>query len=157
VLDVVAAEGPVHYLDVCDRVGEAYGVARSARRILKVLAPLWFEGRWRGRLRRRAAFLSVQDDGAQDGRPAPPACRRPAPGEEPRPPERIALEEIAAGIEWILRRDIGMPPDALVREAAQLLGFVRAGPNLERRVLQVLARLRREGRLRESGGQLLLI
>jgi hypothetical protein len=80
------------------------------------------------------------------------AFRVPAPGEAPRDPQDLPPEEIAAALLHIIRSQVGLPRDDLVREGARLLGFQRTGTVVERCIVAGLELLEKRGMTKEING-----
>jgi hypothetical protein len=54
----------------------------------------------------------------------------------------------------LLKEEFGMPTEALIRETARILGFERTGVNVQARLNEAVDFLLKEGRIKDSGGQL---
>jgi hypothetical protein len=113
---VTRREGPIHVDELCRRVGGAYGVARLSQRMRTRIvdvashAPVTVRGEF------------VWPNGMTDF----PHIRGPGADGYVRPAEALPPEEMANAGHWVLRENVSMPQDDLVREMARLFGYERA-------------------------------
>ena len=82
--------------------------------------------------------------------------RQPRPGQEPRPIEEIALEEIGKAAFLNLQNALSLTEEDLVAQTARLIGYPHAGERVRRRILTALARLEQTGRIERNNGKLTL-
>ena len=79
------------------------------------------------------------------------------PGDDPESKRKIGeipMAEIVNGTAFILRGQISMPPEDLVRETAKLFGFQRTGSAIQARISEAIERLVRDNSIREDSGRL---
>jgi very-short-patch-repair endonuclease len=148
--DIVATvnqEGPIHLQALCSRICEIYGLQKVGGRIEKIIEGVLEDSTYRKHFVRRGDFM--YPSGNRKFKP-----RGPQPGEKARPIEWIAIEELASAAEWLLKEEFGMPREALIRETARIMGFERTGVNVQTRLDEAIDFLLREGRVKESGGQI---
>jgi hypothetical protein len=73
-----------------------------------------------------------------------------------RPIEEVAIEELAAAAEWVLKHEYGLPRESLVRETARVMGYDRTGDNVKGRIESAMDWLLAEGKIAVYGGQVVL-
>lgn len=113
---VAVHEGPIHFDELCRRVGPAYGVARLSQRMrTRILEIASYAA-----VTVRGEFVTVR--GAQEFR----HIRGPGADGYVRPPEALPPEETANAASWVLRENVSMPHEDLVREMSRLFGYERA-------------------------------
>ncbi len=144
---VLRAEAPMHREEFHRRMARVFGnektrVTEPIRRALDrcVAETLAAEVTVRG------DFLYVN---GQAVRP-----RSPADGEEPRPLEHVAPEEIRAAVNAVLRSGLGLTEKDLEDEVLARFGFPRTGPRMKIIWKQTMLEMRRDGVLREHDGRL---
>lgn len=149
ILSIVNLESPIHFQALCIRVREIYDLQRAGARIQEIIQGILEAPDYRRFFLRREDFIwkSV-------GHKVEPRATKP--GEKPRPIEWVAIEELAAAAEWLLKAEFGMPRDSLIRETARLMGYERAGINVQDRINEAIDFLLREGKVSESGSQIVL-
>ncbi len=79
------------------------------------------------------------------------------PGDDPESKRKIGeipMAEIVNGTAFILRGQISMPSEDLVRETAKLFGFQRTGSAIQARISEAIERLVRDNSIREDSGRL---
>lgn len=139
VVRVVKLEGPVHVEAVLDRVGEAWGVTRSGKRIQTVLSQAIALASQSTQITQRGEWLwPIGLD--------KPIVRTPDQGDEPRPIEWIAPEEIAEAAHLCAVEARSISEEDLVRETA-LLGYARSGNKVEAVVREAIEMLKPSGRI----------
>lgn len=140
VVRVVKLEGPVHVEAVLDRVGEAWNVTRSGKRIQTVLSQAIALAIQSAQITQRGEWLwPIGLD--------KPIVRTPDQGDEPRPIEWIAPEEIAEAAHLCAVEARSISEEDLVRETAQLLGYARSGNKVEAVVREAIEMLKSSGRI----------
>jgi hypothetical protein len=82
--------------------------------------------------------------------------RRPGPGQEPRPIEEIAPEEIAKAAYLNLKNALSLTEDDWVLLTARVLGFPRVTERVKRRILAATERLQEQGMLKKEEGKVVL-
>lgn len=145
--DVVQVESPVHVEDVYRRVADAYGVARVGSRIRDALDMAVLLGVQKGVVVRKGDFLwwpGQQDVIPRDRSNLPRGFLN---------LERIAPEEIAAAIRWVVSRSFGIDREEIPGAACRLLGFSRCSEGMRAQVERVLELEIQAGRLRVRSGQ----
>lgn len=65
--------------------------------------------------------------------------------------EEIPVEELANGVEHVLKQQISLPRDDLVKETARLFGFLRIGQNVDSRIREAIDLLVKRGRIADNG------
>ncbi len=113
---IVQSEGPIHRRAVCRRICDIYCFEKTGNRIEEIV--------------REAIRISVREDRVvRKGEFLWPSgkhkakARVPEDGESVREVEEVAIEELAAAMEWVLARDYGLAANQLVKEAANLMGY----------------------------------
>lgn len=149
VREVVAVESPVHPSVVAERIADAYGLGRVGSIIQSRTSLAVSMAVRAGQIRRRDSFLWRTDNDTV-------IPRRPRPGDKPRRITEICVEEIAAAVECVLRQQIGLPHDELVRQTARLFGYERTGREIQKRISPVIAKLVETERLVSDGDRLTL-
>ena len=141
---VVKLEGPVHVDEVFDRIMDAWGVTRAGRRISAVLTQAIELAAQAKQIDQRGDFLwPIGLD--------KPIVRTPDEGDEPRPIEHIAPEEIAEAALVCVSEARSLSPDDLARETAQLLGFARNGAKIDEALQAAIESLHAGGRIAIEG------
>lgn len=146
VAEVVFLESPVHLDAVVQRIAAAYGIRRAGSNIRAKIVQgvliavsstlirqdehsLWdldqttFEPEQLAAMRRALGPEFLWRLGQETVEP-----RQPAPGYPVRRIDEIAQLELAAASNWVLREQLRMPREELVRQTARLLGYNRVGP-----------------------------
>jgi hypothetical protein len=82
--------------------------------------------------------------------------RIPKLGDEPRPVEEVAIEELAAAAQWLLKKEYGMPRENLIRSTARLMGYLRTGENVHERFNQAIDWLVKNKIASDDGNQVTL-
>lgn len=122
---LIAQEGPVHLERVSRFLVQAYGMTRIGTRAAQRVKDLVQELSRAGSCREAGDFLwpatldPVRDFPAPRGAPT---------AGEPRPPEYIAPEEMAAAARVLLNQAVSLPRGELARVVALSLGFRRVTP-----------------------------
>lgn len=149
VLSIVRLEGPIHFQALCNRVREIYDLQRTGTKIQGIVQDIleYFED--------KKYFVWNEDFIKIEGCKIEP--RIPGLEENPRPVEWIAVEELAAAVKWLLKTEIGMSRDILIKETARIMGYKRTGPDVQERVNESIELLLKEGRIGESDNQIVLI
>lgn len=149
VLTVVRLEGPIHFQALCNRIRDVYGLQKTGAKIQEIVQSIldYFENK--KYFVRDGDFIMIV--GCKVG------PRIPGPGENPRPVEWIAVEELAATVKWLLKTEIGMSRDILIRETARIMGYKRTGSDVQERINKSIELLLKEGKIGESDNQIVLI
>jgi len=140
-------EAPIHFEALCSRVREVYKLQRAGAHVQEIVESVLKDRSYRDHFHRRRDFVWKLD-----GRKIKP--RAPKAGEKPRPVEWVAIEELAAAAEWLLKVEFGIPREALIKEAARVMGYERTGTNVEDRIDKAIEFLLKEDQVRESNGQI---
>lgn len=129
--EIVAEEGPVALEVVSRRVAAHWGLARLGSTIRDRIAQIARQSRVKFSRQPHGVFLwppGAQPDQYQ-------TCRAPGIHEdEQRDIDEIPLEEITAAILHVLKQQVSLPRNELIRETALLLGFQRTGAIIQRTV-----------------------
>lgn len=147
ILSIVNLESPIHFQVLCSRVREIYDLQKAGTRIQEIIEGILESSDHRKFFHRRGDFIWKSGD--HKVKP-----RAPQPGEKPRPIEWIAIEELASATEWLLKVEFGMPRDSLIRETARIMGYERAGINVQDRINEAIDFLLREKKVSISGSQI---
>jgi hypothetical protein len=118
-LDVVAVESPVFWLEAARRVAGAAGIQRLGNRIQDAFQSACNVGSSAGRFAVRGGFLWRADMAApelRDRSDLPQSVKK---------LEYVAPEEIQAAISRIVQDSYGVTPDDVATYACRLLGFAR--------------------------------
>ena len=134
---VVAVESPVHLEEATLRIRTAVGVGRAGSRIREKMMWASRDGAVQGLFRIDAHdFLWRPGHDNYEVRrrngQIPPSLRKPG---------MISSEEIGTALSQVVLNSYGIAPDEAVREAVNLFGFKRAGPNIAGRFREVLEEL----------------
>ncbi len=142
---VVQQEGPIHKLEAARRVAANWQISRVGHRVQARIEWIAQSG---------CPPIAVRGDFFWPKNMQEPQVRIPAPGDEARPIELIAVEEIQQAAQVVLRRNFGMSKEDLIHETAKLLGHSRTGDIVHSRIKSGIDRLIRRGILHESSGRL---
>ncbi|MEM3388225.1 MAG: DUF3320 domain-containing protein [Thermoproteota archaeon] len=146
--EIVRKESPVHVNTVIRRIAEIYRLRRVGTRARKIIRRAIWLGVERGEFQKKKKdFLWSGDDVTP---------RIPSPGEPPRPIEEIAIEELMAAVETIVKKELGIKRKSLINTTARALGYNRTGAKVEERINEAVERLLRENRLTTYGDQIVL-
>lgn len=120
---VVEREAPIREGLLIRRVTQSFGVARAGSRIQRQLT---------GMLDAMGLTVTAQDGerfywAAGQDPAAYPLFRVAGEGEERREVQDLPVQEIANAAAAVLRRQVGLPADDLIRETGRLLGYARLG------------------------------
>jgi len=158
VLEVVRKEGPVHFMEICDRIRERWGVTRSGSAIKKNIEETLDT---MIKVKNSVAYLGETKDQQKQGRfvkeigDSPVRPRRREDGGYERSIERVALEEIEAGLLCVCRKLFGCPRDQLRTRTRKEFGFNQTGPLIKRRIEKAIERLLDSGKVKDEEGQIL--
>jgi very-short-patch-repair endonuclease len=144
VVRVVKSEGPVHVEAVADRIGQAWGVTRIGKRIQSVLTQAIALATQAQQIVQRDAWL--WPIGLEK-----PIVRAPDQGDEPRPIEWIAPDEIVEAAYLCVEEARSLSDEDLIRETAQLLGYARSSAKIEAIMREAIGRLTASGRIEVEG------
>ncbi|MBQ9429485.1 MAG: DUF4011 domain-containing protein [Clostridia bacterium] len=145
VLAIIAAEQPIHFDLLCKRLCSFQNCKATEKTKNCVEALLGQELR----------DLTVADD-ERFFRLLPRTAvvaRIPAPSQTPRPIEYICGEEIETALLTILRRSVGISPEALVKECACAFGFTRQGARIKARIEEAIQRLQIVNKIHIADGK----
>jgi very-short-patch-repair endonuclease len=145
---IVCDEGPISLNMVARRIAEWWGLGRTTKKAQRRIANLLSRANVKTVEHGDAVFLWPKNVDPNTYI----AFRVPAPGEAPRDPQDLPPEEIAAALLHIMRSQVGLPRDDLVREGARLLGFQRTGTIVERCIVAGLELLEKRGMTKEING-----
>jgi very-short-patch-repair endonuclease/DNA polymerase III delta prime subunit len=160
VLEVVRKEGPIHFMEICDRIRERWGLKRSGHAIRANIEQILET------IIKRQDLIAYQDEGKKrqkkqerfireiNGSPVYP--RRPEGDGYERAIERLALEEIEAGLLCVCSSLHGCTRDELRTRTRKEFGFARTGDRIERRMDIAIKRLLETGKFKEKEGLILL-
>jgi len=147
---IVRDEGPISHSLLCQRIAPKWGIQRVTQRFSQHVAKL-----------ARSAGVKRVSHGKQVFYWAPDAdpeeyniFRLPADESTRRSAEDLPPEEVANAVLYVLRREVSLPADDLVRETARLLGYQRTGQTVEKRMRMGIELLISRGRVREVNGVL---
>ena len=124
---VVEQEGPIHMDGACRRVAECWGIAKIGNRIKSQIVDAANGLAEEKQIQIRDQFLWPMSQPQI-------LVRRPPAGENPRPIEEIAIEEIAQAIYLCLCDAFSLSEEDLVLLSARLLGYERAGERVRERI-----------------------
>lgn len=146
-LQVAQQEGPVHWNAAVRRIAACWGITRVTPSMLQTLDAVLSNLIEREAVVLRDDFLWAPSQGQV-------VVRLPAPGQEPRPMEEIALEEISKAAYLNVKNALSLTEPDLVAQTARLLGYPRAGERARRRIQTAIARLEEGGLARRNNGKL---
>ncbi len=149
---VVAVESPVRLEEAAARLARAAGARRTGSRIMEWARNAARLGARRGQFVERNGYLWRPDHGdvavrRRDGETVPGSLRQVG---------NIAPEEIREALLHAVRASRGIEDGDVVREAARLFGFKRAGAKVQAGLRQALDELKADGVLETRGGFLQL-
>lgn len=149
VLSIVRLEGPIHFQALCNRVRGIYDLQRTGTKIQEILQDIleYFEN--------KNYFVRNEDFIKIHGCKIEP--RIPGLEENPRPVEWIAIEELAAAAKWLLKKEIGMSRDTLIKVTARIMGYKRTGTDVQKRIDEAIELLLEQEQIGESDNQIVLI
>ena len=142
---VVQQEGPIYRVEAARRVAANWQIARVGYRV---------QARIESIAQSNCPSVVMRGDFFWPKNMKEPPVRVPAPGDEARSIEIIALEEIEQAAVVVIKRNFGMTRDDLVRETARLLGHARTGDTVRSRIESGINRLIRRGIVHQNGERL---
>lgn len=145
-LQLTEQEGPIHWNAVARRIAACWGITRVTTAVENHLDAILSDLITQGRVLLRDEFLwsPVTMD---------VLVRQPAPGQEPRPIEEIALEEIAKAAYLNLKNALSLTGEDWLTLTARLLGYPRASERVKRRIQTALERLEVNGIVQREDGK----
>ncbi|MEN6624593.1 MAG: DUF3320 domain-containing protein [Candidatus Sumerlaeia bacterium] len=151
--EIVEKEGPISLGLAARRLGESYGIGRVTERTMARTE----------QVARRAHVQVESRDGSlflwpPGGRPEDYADFR-VPGESAdsrRDAADLPPEEIANAAHYILKRQISLPADDLVKETARLFGYLRAGAQVDQAIRRGIQLLVARNRAHDREGMVIL-
>lgn len=147
---VVAVEGPVHWLEATKRIADAAGIQRVGNRIQKAFQSACTYGHMYKKFESRKGFLWSYDPvpvQVRDRSEFPPQQKK---------LEYVAPEEICAAIEQAVKESYGMAAADVAVAACRLLGFARITEDMRAAIGEQREKLVKEGRLELRGETLVL-
>jgi very-short-patch-repair endonuclease len=145
--EIVKKESPVHVNTVVRRIAVIYGFKKIGSRVRKFIEYVIWLAAIRGMFQKQGDFL-------WSGENVTP--RIPKPGEPLRPIEEVAIEELMLAAETIVKKELGIKRESLIKTTARALGYDRTGAKVERRISEAIERLFKEGRFITYGDQVVL-
>ena len=146
VVKVVGTEGPVHIDLVFKRITTAWK-GRLTANVKQVLSTATEMALHDGRIDRRGEFLWPIGL-------AIPIVRAPREGEDARPIDTIAPEEIAQAALLCVQEARSIGAGDLERETARLLGFARRSARIDATVQRAIDTLKTDGQIEDNQGLL---
>jgi very-short-patch-repair endonuclease len=147
VVKVVGTEGPVHIDLVYARIGAAYKAARLTAKVKQLMGTAIGIAVHDRRIEQRGDFLWPIGL-------ATPIVRAPKDGDEVRPIDRIAPEEIAEAAFLCVQEARSLAEADVITQTAKLLGYARVTKKIDAAVTQALETLKSGGRIDEEGAVL---
>lgn len=144
---LAAQEGPVHWHAAVKRLAACWGIVRVTPAVEQHL-----DAQLAKLIERQV--VALRDDFLWSASPTEVIVRQPTEGQEARPIEEIALEEIAKAECLNLQNALSLTEEDLIAQSARLLGYPRAGERVKRRLQAALADLEQSGHVKRSGGKL---
>ncbi len=147
---VVAVEGPIHWLEAGKRIADGAGIQRVGNRIQKAVQSACTYGHMYKKFESRKGFLWPYDPvhvQVRDRSEFPPQQKK---------LEYVAPEEICAAIEQAVKESYGMAAADVTVAACRLLGFARVTEDMRAAVGEQREKLVKEGRLELRGETLVL-
>jgi very-short-patch-repair endonuclease len=142
---VVQQEGPIYKTEAARRVAANWQITRVGYRV---------QARIESIAQSNCPSVVVRGDFFWPKNMKESPVRVPAPGDEARSIEIIALEEIEQAAVVVIKRNFGMTRDDLVHETARLLGHARTGDTVRSRIESGINRLIRRGIVHQNGERL---
>lgn len=144
ILYAVSVEQPVSVDLLCRRAAPFLGVSRVTVRVTSAVESALLG--LRDRVVVKGGFASLKGAGV-------PVIRIPPAGEEPRPVNRIAPEELMEAMRTVAERSFGLTREGLVAETARALGYSRRGARIQTALEEILDRLTEENVIRMADGK----
>jgi very-short-patch-repair endonuclease len=146
-LEVISGEGPVHFDVAARRVITGWGIERLTGRPRERIDSIVTRLQREGDIEKRGAFLWPRSLPAESYL----RFRVSDAGHSPREIQQIAIEEIANGAAFVLRRDLSMTREDLSRETAKLFGCNRLSRPIAQIVEEAIDFLAKAGRCVNHG------
>ncbi len=143
---IVQQEGPLPLPVAAQRMTEAAGLTRTGPRIKSIVEQTALALMRSGRIEKRGDFLWPAGMGT-------PPARIPRPGDEPRPVEQIAVEEVVEIMVALLKDAIGVTHEEAVEATARLMGYQQTGSQVRQRIEDAIALLELDTRADVRSGQ----
>jgi len=148
---LVAVEGPIHWLEAARRIADAAGIQRVGNRIQQAFQAACILGHRGKKFEKRNEFLW-----AIESSPVRIRDRSDCPAQQKKI-ELVAPEEICAAIEQAAEQSFGLPEEDVAVAACRLLGFARVTEEMRATVEEQRDHLINKGRLELKGETLVLI
>ena len=148
---VVAVEGPIHWLEAARRIADASGIQRVGNRIQQAFQMACILGHRGKKFEKRNEFLWAIESSPvriRDRSDCPPQQKK---------IELVAPEEICAAIEQASEQSFGLLEEDVAVAACRLLGFARVTEEMRATVEEQRDHLINKGRLELKGETLVLI
>ncbi|NLF29522.1 MAG: DUF3320 domain-containing protein, partial [Planctomycetes bacterium] len=146
VIQVVAAEGPIHADELARRMAAVFGMARAGKRIADKVDRAARHAEREKKISRRGSFFWPA------GMAEPPVRVRDVEG--PRDVDLICPEELGRAAWLLLKAQFGMSCPDLVNQTARALGFGQTGPSIAAAVQDAVNRELESGRIVANGDSL---
>lgn len=124
VTEIVKNEGPIHIKETARRVAEFWGMKKTGKKVLKIVENLI---RYSESVKRNGDFLWREEMKT-------PPIRRCNKDEFFRPIEYVCLEEIAKAAFLVVKKEYCISKADLIKQVAKILGYDRAGDNMQNRI-----------------------
>jgi very-short-patch-repair endonuclease len=144
---IAQKESPIHVDALVRRVAMAYGIPRVGSRTKRNIWSHIQQSYARRKILMRGNFCWV-------GNTVTP--RAPKRGEQPRPIDEIALEELEAAARVIVAKEKGIPRESLIRTVGQALGYGRIGAKVDQRIDLAIEQQFKKGQFSNYEGQVIL-
>ena len=148
IVEIVAAESPVHLEEATRRIREAAGLGQAGAKVRAAIEAAAALAAREGRVERRGDFLY---DPSQAATPLRSRAGLPAPA---RRIEMVAPEEATEALARVVRQAFGIERDEAAVLAARSLGFERATAGISDRLRELIEREVEHGRFEDDGGVL---
>lgn len=132
ILYIVQTEGPISSSLLSKRILNAWGIGRLGVRLSEFLNAVYDELKLKKTQQNGIYFYWNQDQEPEQYK----TFRIPKNDEEKRNADDLPIEEIAAAIEEILKNQVSLPAEDLIKETARLFGYARLGGNVEHAMKQ---------------------
>lgn len=147
---VLEVEAPVSKNLLCKRVLSAWGISRNGARLNN-----YFESLFSDMDIRKTSYGSNVFFWKQEQHPAEFTVYRPAENDyDKRSPDDIPPEEIANAVKQVLKEQISLSQDDLIKETAKLFMFSKVGNNVETAMRQGIKIALQNGDAKENNGRI---
>ena len=143
---VVTQEGPISESLLIRRVVQSFGITRSGSRLQSYIQSLLTQMKLETTAQQGQSFYWPRTKSPKDYT----AFRTSGEADYKRDAKELPVQEIANAAVAVLRQQVGLPADDLIRESARLLGYARMGSALRQVIADGISYGVRHGMLEQS-------